>query len=103
MLVSYRVSFPGPVGRVNGQLAATVVVVDDSRSKQALESRLEAQVVKYLRAVGASNSRSIACPLFLLDSYEEGRGSIMAGPSGTQQVRIGQFTLERMGDAATTG
>lgn len=97
--VSYRVSFPGPVGRVDGALAATVVVVEDSRSKVLLEASIAAQLVKYVRGVGVTSSKSIACPLFLLDDFEKGRGSILAGPSTIKQVRIGQFNLERMASA----
>lgn len=95
--ISYEVEFPGPVGKhAGGGLAATVIVVDDSRSKAVIEAAVDEAIARYLRGVEVTSARSLTCSTALLDDLSSGAGNIFAGPSAPRAVRIGSFQVERM-------
>lgn len=95
--ISYEVGFPGPVGKhETGGLAATVILVDDSRSKAVVEEAVDEAVARYLRGVEVTSARSLTCSTALLDDLSSGAGNIFAGPSAPRAVRIGSFQVERM-------
>lgn len=91
----YRVTFPGPVGKVNAGIAATLVYAEPSEGDPTGEVSLAEQVLAYLKGIevldrrGKTTEPSVA---MLAD------GSAGSGALWRSGKRIGTFQLERLGE-----
>jgi hypothetical protein len=95
-VAAYRVTFPGPIGPVNGGLAATLVYAEPAAEDLPVEGQIGEQVAAYLRGIRVSASR-LHCEVSLLKDGSSGTGSVWT--VGTRGRRIGTFHLERIGNA----
>jgi hypothetical protein len=90
-VVAYRVTFPGPVGKVNAGIAATLVHAEADPEEIPVEGQIAEQVARYLRGIKVSAAR-LHCDVVLLGN--SGSGSVWS--CGDQGRRIGTFQLERL-------
>jgi hypothetical protein len=94
--IGYRVTFPGPVGKVHAGIAATLVYVESPPEDDPTgEIQLAAQVLAYLKGVGVFDARSTGtgADVLLLADRATGTGTVWR-----HGKRIGTFHLERLPD-----
>ncbi len=92
--IGYRVTFPGPVGRVHAGIAPTLVYVEAPPDDDPTgEVQLAAQVLAYLKGVGVFDPRSTGAgvDVLLLADCAAGTGTVWR-----HGKRIGTFHLERL-------
>lgn len=92
----YRVTFPGPVGKVDAGIAATLVYVEATSDDDPTgEVQLAEQVLAYLKGIRVLDSRSkgTGADVLLLADSTAGTGTVWH-----HGKRIGTFQLERLGE-----
>lgn len=90
----YRVTFPHPVGRFDGGIAATLAYAEPREDDPFGEVQLAQQVLAYLKGIGVLDPHSKDTADALL---------LAGGGAGTGTVwrhgkRIGKFHLDRLGE-----
>lgn len=91
----YRVTFPGPVGKVDAGIAATLVYVEATDSDPTGETQLADRVLAYLKGIEVLDprSRTVEPSVSLMADGSAGTGVLRRGIK-----RIGTFQLERLGE-----